>query len=148
HLLISSNHDWVVPAGNSARRFAVFNVSDKRREDIEYFRKLDEQMRNGGDAALLYELHHYDGSGVDLRRVPKTAALMEQKDLSMTPVQRCWKNCLMKGSNMGERDWETSVKCGVLHQLYCEEVGQLGVRNRANETELGVQLKKLVPELR
>jgi hypothetical protein len=150
HLIISSNHDWVVPAGNSARRFAVFNVSDKRRQDHSYFARLDAQMQAGGDEALLHYLLHYDYRAVNLRCVPRTAALMEQKDLSMTPVQRFWKNCLMYGTNTGMENpmWELSVECRLLHRLYRDEAETLGMRNRSNETELGMQLKKLVPGLK
>lgn len=150
HFLISSNNDWIVPAGATARRFAVFDVSDKHRQDIEYFKKIETQMQNGGSAALLHFLLHYDGSTVDLRRVPQTAALVDQKGLSMTPVQRFWKNCLMYGSNTGMHNpqWLQSVECRLLHELYREEAEQLGARHRANETELGIQLKKLVPGLR
>jgi hypothetical protein len=88
-----------------------------------------------------------------LRSVPKTAALMDQKDHSMTPVQRFWKNCLMKGSNVGlwgvwEQKWGRSVECAALHRWYCDEAGKLGVRTRASETEFGMQLNKLVPGLR
>ncbi len=150
HFLISSNNDWIVPAGATARRFAVFDVSDKHRQDIEYFKKIETQMQNGGSAALLHFLLHYDGSAVDLRRVPQTAALVDQKALSMTPVQRFWKNCLMHGSNTGMHNpqWLQSVECRLLHKLYREEAEELGTRHRANETELGIQLKKLVPGLR
>lgn len=150
HIIISSNNDWIVPAGATARRFAVFDVSEKHRQDIEYFRKIEAQMQNGGRAALLHYLLHYDYSGVNLRSVPPTAALMDQKDHTMTPVQRFWKNCLMHGSNTGmwKPQWERSVECRLLHKLYREEVENLGVRHRATETELGVQLKKLVPNLR
>ena len=150
HYIISSNNEWIVPAGATARRFAAFTVSDQHMQDIEYFKKIETQMENGGSAALLHYLLHYDGSGIDLRRVPQTAALVDQKDLSMTPVQRFWKNCLMKGSNtdVWSEKWDLSVECAGLHKLYCEEAGKLGLRHRANETELGMQLKKLVPSLR
>lgn len=149
-LIISSNNEWIVPAGPTARRFAAFKVSNTHRQDTEYFRKIEAQMQNGGSAALLHYLLQYDVSKVDLRRVPQTVALMDQKDHTMTPVQRFWKNCLMHGSNTGlwKPQWKKSIECRLLHKLYREEVETLGVRHRATETELGVQLKKLVPKLR
>jgi len=150
HYIISSNHDWVVPAGRSARRWFVLDVGDKHIQDAAYFSAIEMQMKNGGSEALLYYLKHYAIGDVDLRNPPKTDAMREQKDHSMTPVQRFWKNCLMRGSNSGKEwhEWKTSVECELLHEWYCEEAGILGVRHRADETELGTQLKKLVPGLR
>ena len=36
-LMISSNHDWVVPAGLEERRFFVVDVSEARMQDQKYF---------------------------------------------------------------------------------------------------------------
>src|SRR5262249_54531653 len=42
-LIIASNEKWVVPAGIQARRWAVFDVADTRRNDRAYFRAIDEE---------------------------------------------------------------------------------------------------------
>ena len=36
-LIAASNNDWVVPAGNSDRRFFVLDVSDIHMQDPSYF---------------------------------------------------------------------------------------------------------------
>ena len=56
HLWISSNEDWVVPAGPTARRFFCLNVPDTRRNDTAYFGAIEEQMVNGGYEALMHTL--------------------------------------------------------------------------------------------
>ncbi len=158
HYIISSNNDWIVPAGATSRRFAVFDVCDTHRQDIEYFRKIETQMENGGSAALLHFLLHYDGSAVDLRRVPQTTALMDQKDHTMTPVQKFWFNCLKAGSQIGERvmrdggfypdqGWEIEIRSGALYDAYITRSQQAGIKRRAMEMELAEALKKMVPKV-
>src|SRR5262249_16720835 len=40
HMMMASNSDWVVPAGRTARRYAVFKVSNKYRRNKAYFAAL------------------------------------------------------------------------------------------------------------
>jgi Family of unknown function (DUF5906) len=79
HLLMSSNGDWVVPAGAEARRYFVLNVSDTRMQDSDYFSAITRQMNNGGRSALLFVLQERDLSDFNVRQVPQTDALAEQK---------------------------------------------------------------------
>ena len=157
HLIVASNHDWVIPAASEARRWLVLDVSDTRMQDHAYFKAIDTQMKNGGSAALLYKLLHYDGSGMDLWTVPKTAALGDQKVHSMTPVEKFWFGCLKAGSQIGERltregyypdkGWETEVCASELYDTYIRRSQQAGVTRRAMEMDLADALKKWVPGL-
>ena len=79
HLVMASNSDWVVPAGADARRFFVLDVADTQMQNTEYFAAIKWQMENGGHAALLWELLHRDISTFEVRSVPQTAALAQQK---------------------------------------------------------------------
>jgi hypothetical protein len=88
HLLMSSNSDWVVPAGADARRYFVLNVSDTRMQDGEYFGAITRQMDSGGREALLHFLLNRDISEFDPRRVPQTDALAEQKAFSRRGMDR------------------------------------------------------------
>jgi hypothetical protein len=76
---MSSNADWVVPAGADARRYFVLNVSDAQMQKTDYFAAISKQMENGGREALLQFLLHRDLSGFEVRRVPQTDALAQQK---------------------------------------------------------------------
>ncbi|MFP6869023.1 MAG: primase-helicase family protein, partial [Nitrospinota bacterium] len=42
-LLVTSNHEWVVPAGNEERRFFVIDVGDARIKDHIYFGAIVDQ---------------------------------------------------------------------------------------------------------
>ncbi len=72
HLILASNSGWVVPAGQE-RMWLVLSVSDARQNDETYFSAIDDEMQDGGRAALLDVLLHRDLTGVDLRRPPATA---------------------------------------------------------------------------
>jgi hypothetical protein len=114
-------------------------------------------MKNDGSAALLHYLLHYDGSGVDLWTVPKTAALGDQKAHSMTAVEKFWFNCLKAGTQLGGKwkrtdcddahkdEWYTVLYASVLYEAYITRSQQAGVTRRAMEMELADALKKMAP---
>ena len=88
HLLMSSNADWVVPAGADARRYFVLDVSDAQMQRAEYFGAIAEQMNDGGREALLHHLLNRDLAKFDVRHVPQTQALAEQKRHSRRGVDQ------------------------------------------------------------
>jgi hypothetical protein len=88
HLVMSSNSDWVVPAGADARRYFVLDVSAAHMQDHKYFAAIARQMDNGGRGALLHYLLNLDISRFDVRAVPQTAALADQKTRSRRGVDR------------------------------------------------------------
>ena len=79
HILMSSNSDWVVPAGQKARRYSVIEVSDARVGDFEYFDDLNDELENGGIEAFAWDMLHFDLRGWHPKQIYKSAALMEQK---------------------------------------------------------------------
>ena len=97
HLLIVSNRDWVIPASITARRFAVTEALDTRRGDRAYFRAIVEQMEAGGLAAMLHELLHRDIGEFEVRDIPETDELNEQKLLSLDSIVRWWLAVLERG---------------------------------------------------
>src|SRR5262249_35243772 len=97
-LMVTSNNDWVVPAGLEARRFFILDIGRGKIQDRAYFGKIVSQMESGGRAALLHYLLHFDLSQIDLTKFPRTEALKETKILSMSPVQKFWYARLGAGS--------------------------------------------------
>lgn len=148
HLLVASNHEWVVPAGPEERRFFVLDVSEQHMQDHEYFNALSEQMENGGREALLHYLLDYDLSGVNLRQFPQTEALLEQKLHTMGSVEKFWYECLMEGRIfIQDGRWNSWVIRHALHDAYVQHAKMTGERRRSTETKLGKGLHKLVPGL-
>ena len=88
HLIMSSNSDWVIPAGADARRYFVLNVSDAQMQQTDYFAAITKQMNEGGREALLFDLLIRNLTEFDVRRVPQTEALAEQKAHSRRGVDQ------------------------------------------------------------
>jgi len=148
-LLLSSNSDWVVPAGQDERRFAVLDVGEGRKQDRDYFGAIQRELDSGGREAHLYRLLHRDYSGVDVARIPDTAALRDQKLLSMGPVDKWWQGRLEAGSlHPIDRSWERWAPAKALHDDYIDFAKQAGQPRRAVLTEFGARLKRLAPGLR
>lgn len=97
-IFISSNEKWVVPATEDERRFFVLNVSNKRIGDHAYFKRIRTERDNGGTEALLAMLMDRDISKFQVRKVPNTLGLAEQKVEGLKNVERWWYGVLQHGS--------------------------------------------------
>lgn len=97
HMLISSNNDWVVPAGSNSRRYFVTEVSDHRMQDQEYFEALAQELASGGEAAMLHDLLNRDLQGWHPRMTFVTSALQQQRELSLPPHERAILDLLLEG---------------------------------------------------
>lgn len=111
-VLFTSNEDYVVPASLDERRFAVFDVSTCRQQDSHYFANLDEWYERGGASALLYYLRNFDLSNINLRLVPQTDALTDQKIEALDSVNQWLFNCLMNGEMRENRLGGSVVEFG------------------------------------
>lgn len=86
--MVASNNDQPVAADIGDRRWTMFNVSAKRKEDRPYFERIQQQMNNGGYAAMLYDLLHHDWrQGPDPQKNIRNPALFEQARRGMTPEE-------------------------------------------------------------
>jgi hypothetical protein len=139
-LLTTGNQDWQVPAGFGERRFAVFDVAETHMKDFAYFAAIDKEMANGGREALLHYLLNYDLSSVNLREIPKTLALFEQKVASATPEQQWWLDVLGRGELPGLFE-QCKCRTDALHLSYIHRTDQIGARRKSTETKLGMFLK-------
>jgi hypothetical protein len=148
-LLFSSNENWVVPAGMDERRFAVLDVGDLWKEDHARFKQLYAELNAGGREALLADLLSLDldaENAPNLRIIPKTKALLEQKIRSLDPITAWWLGRLIDGSQTHRAGgWRTKIPSATLFNDYLRSVEKLGVRRRAAETEFGIQLRRLIP---
>jgi hypothetical protein len=142
-LMVASNHDWVVPGGDKERRWLVLDVADTHQQDTKYFGAIAKEMQDGGREALLHFLQHHDTSKVDLRKIPQTAALVEQQMHSLSSVDNFIFELLQSGSNTASGEWATEVPTKVLQSRYVDQAKDGGVAHRATETELGMVLHKL-----
>lgn len=111
---IIGNEEWLVPATQDERRFAVFDVGDGRKQDRTFFKEMREKMEAGGYRLLLRYLLDFDLSGIDVNDAPKTEALLDQKIRSLEPFHQWWFECLNAGvvvaSDFNDDSWAKELK--------------------------------------
>jgi hypothetical protein len=140
HLVAASNNEQIIDASPEERRFCVLDVSDKRMQDKAYFAAIKKEMDEGGSAAMLYDLLHEDLSTFDVRTFPKTAALLDQKMRSMSPVLKWWHDKLQRGA-LSNDEWPESVSRGEL-ATDC----MTATRKQWTSQSLRNELVKVLPE--
>jgi hypothetical protein len=155
HILMASNSDWVVPATSDERRFCVMDVSDSRMRDIPYFDAISKQMENGGLAAMLHDLLNRDLSDFNVREVPQTEALADQKRLSLDSLHRWWLTVLQRGfvwrSRYGAEiftKWSEFVSTELLYRSYLQWCAETREGRPMGREQLGTMLKGIYPSHR
>jgi hypothetical protein len=137
-LYISANPGWVVPASCDERRYAVNNVSEKWKQNKEYFRPLFAQVNGDGPAAMLYDLLRMDLADWHPREnVPQTRALLEQKMESLNGLEQWYLGLL----NTGELPYAEKNNPRLVRSSYLFDDAKQLLKNRyINETNLGLFL--------
>jgi hypothetical protein len=147
-LIMTSNEDWVVPAGKDERRFCVLDVAPHCAQNHAYFKEMHDELDAGGYCALLADLLSFDLASVNLRQIPRTDGLLEQKIRSFNPVEAWWYRRLEAGATTKGRDvWRTPIPTSTLYSDFLEDAERVGIRRKSWETEFGIALRKLIPGL-
>ena len=146
HLVICSNEANAIFAQAGERRYAMLPVSERRREDYAYFDWLYKSLDPEAVGSLLRILRAWDYSSINLRRVPRTELLLENKVHSMNLVERFLYNALHTGEILPGHPWQKPIEVHALLQ----EVNDSAQSHykHVNEMQLGRQLGQLLPGLR
>jgi hypothetical protein len=123
-IVIIGNEDWLVPATQDERRFAVFDVGNGRKQDGSFFQSMREGMEQGGYRSLLRYFLDFDLSTVNVNEAPKTKGLLDQKLRSLEPFHQWWLERLTESS---PEEWKTEVakaeiRDGFLHYLRTRQI--------------------------
>lgn len=146
HMLLASNSDWVVPAGADDRRYFVLDVMDAKAQDTGYFAAIDAELDGGGREALLHALMTRDLKDFEVRRVPKTAALQDQKLLSLSPTEEWWFERLTDG-RLGRSDgWPDAVMKDDVQGDLNRYLERQKIMRRPSPTALGKFLGKVMED--
>jgi len=98
-IFMATNETRAVNIGHDDRRFVVFDVSDERKGDYEYFALIYAEIEAGGPAAMLYDLLQRDISCFNPERDrPATEDHATQKRLSLPPLEAWWADRLEEGN--------------------------------------------------
>lgn len=122
-----TNNEWAAPASADERRYFVLDVSDKRRQDFDYFAAIHKQMGAGGRSALLTVLQRFPLGSVNLRKVPETGALRQQREYSLQPHDQFVLDALTDGV-LAEKDWAStsSIAKDAVYDAYIEAARKRG----------------------
>lgn len=151
HLMMASNEVWVVPSSLDSRRFFVLDVASDRIGDFAYFEKIMKQLDNGGYEAMLHELMHHDISSFNVRRVPTTSGLNQQRMQSLKTEDSWWLEVLQRGyvhrSKLGVEsyfsEWHDVVSTEVLFKSYEEFASSKRERRPLGREQFGKLMARM-----
>lgn len=139
---IIGNEDWLVPASQDERRFAVFNLGEGRMQDREFFKSMREGMEQGGYAHLLKFFQDFDLSGVDVNDAPRTQALQDQKLASLGAVHLWWYDCLTDGQLQGadfSETWQQAIPTNRFRAAFNRWAKERGIRDKWKSDKAFIQ---------
>ena len=98
---------------------------------------------------MLGFLLRYELAGLDLRDIPETRALADQKLESMDPLEAWWHDRLCEGEIIGSEDeaWESGsleVPKEDLYRDYCDAAKDTGARHRRSKQLFSQDLAVLI----
>lgn len=119
---IIGNEEWLVPASEDERRYAVLTVKDTRRGDWKFFDDMRRGFEAGGYSHLLRYLMDFDIGGLNFTVAPMTEGLYHQKIVSLDAFGQWWFESLCDGELIGTGlgTWATSISRKQMHEGYLE----------------------------
>jgi hypothetical protein len=97
HVMMASNHDWAIMAGEKERRYVAQKVDEKHQQSEEYFAPIYREMSNGGLGAMLFHLLEHDLGDWRPRMIVRTKALAQQQEESLSPLDQWMLGLLQTG---------------------------------------------------
>jgi hypothetical protein len=166
NISVLSNAKHFLPVSGTARRFFIPTVSSVHKGDHVYFKAIQDQLDDGGFEALLYYfLNEVDLTDFNVRLVPQTKGLMEQRDHSLLPLEAWWcellESATLEGcdphapnravSNGYQREIEIEIGNGTKQTRYVKQNGlydqarniEPRLRNHTSDQRLGLYLSEM-----
>lgn len=146
-LLVTSNKEWVVPAGFGERRFAVLDVSEERKDDRDYHGAMRKELfQDGGCARFLHHLlHEVKVEEAVIWRPPTTEALAEQQLKSLSDEDAWLVDVLSNAELPGDWNAKGQALTGAVFEHYVKHAQKVGRSRRGIETTLGIYLRRRSP---
>lgn len=148
---ILGNEDWIVPATDDERRYAVFAVGEARKQDHKFFEEMRLGMEQGGYAHLLRYLLDFDITGLNFNRAPETDALLDQKMATLDPFHQWWNECLTEGKLLYgdfEEEWPGLARTDRVRDAFFAYLRNRQIRTRHPDArQIGVMFFRCLPSL-
>jgi hypothetical protein len=139
-----------VPASTDERRYFVLDVAGTRMGDRAYFAAIENQMQAGGAAAMLHALQHRDISRFEIRDIPGSQALADQKKHSLDTLDRWWLAVLERGFVWRSRhglpvfgEWQEFVSTELLNRAYLQWCSENRVQRPMTRVQLGARMTEV-----
>jgi len=148
HMIMASNDAHVIRATGDERRYFMLQMGEGKKQNAKFFGALNKQMEDGGYEALLFHLQSIDISQYQVRNVPQTDALQEQKLLSMDYNEEWWFRKMQDGRVFeGDSEWERYAQTEHVTADFVRYMELWRMNRRGNETSLGRFLSRMCPHL-
>jgi hypothetical protein len=151
-IVILGNDPWLTPASHDERRFAVFTVGERNKQQNAYFREITEGMASGGASVLLRYLLDIDLdlAGVDINTAPSTTGLHDQKVHTLETCFAWWRECLKEGELLDTgapgKDWPAEIERATIQSAIRRYTQSRQIRSRLpSSEEIGRQLRRCCP---
>ncbi|WKV16988.1 DNA primase [Microcystis phage MJing1] len=134
-VMMATNEDFAVRAGPNARRLALPPVTDRWGGDVAgkraYFDALHAEIEGGGLEAFMALLLRVDVKGFNEEEMPASAALVEQKVMTLRGPAAWWLEVLSDGVmawadgyDADRRNWVRLVDKGEMYAAYARWAGE------------------------
>lgn len=152
-LVILGNEDWLVPASEDERRYAVFKVGENRKQDKKFFHDMRVAIdEKGGNQVLLHYLQNFDLKTVDVNTAPATDELLEQKIATFGLFEEFWFQCLVEGKIIHadfESEWQENLSKNRLRDAFITFCRKKNVKSRMPSARaIGKRLMQMCPPAR
>lgn len=121
-IFMVTNDDYAVPASKDERRYCVYDVSNARKGDTNYFDELSAACEDKKvQATFLYEMLNRDISKFRTSVIPESQGLKDQRLHSLNSIGEWLADSLMQGYfNVldGDQLWKNEVRTDDLYQSY------------------------------
>lgn len=147
HVMMTSNNEKVVPAGDYERRFLVIRVGDAKLQDADYFKRIIADLDNGGYQHLLHHLLTLDIADFNVTAVPQTAELRQQQQHNLAPALDWLLEKLETGLwfSDGRARWEGPIAKELLHNDYLAYCERIRVGRPMSARQFSIWMKKELP---
>lgn len=152
HLIVASNYDHVAPVEKDDRRFFVSRVSDEFVGNRKYFNALMDEIKNGGrEAFLYYLLYEVEVDSDELKNIPQSTALIEQKLQHLDSVEKFIYTTLNNGGFPIESDeiliLEEVIASEAMYRIYTAYCKAISWTRPVDNTTFGIKIKKILPSI-
>ena len=149
NFIMTTNHRHTIKVEGDDRRYACFEVSDKYKQDTDYFAKFMEVLDNdeAGNHIFTYFKDYPVEEMVNIRKIPMTDIKREMLESSKNTVQRFVENMDEEYESAFLYDWigkdgERAISVGHFYEKYKEWCGLNGEKSWSSKA-VGVGLNKL-----